>query len=291
LKRSYRAMSAAAPALVLFILLVSVGIAVGYPVIVRDVRGRSVVIKSAPRRIVSLAPSNTELLFALGLGNRVVGVTKSCEYPAAARKKHKVGDQIISVEKVIALKPDLVLAHAYLNDSSVRRLESLGRTVIAIDPKTYGQVISDILMIGRATGRNAQANALARRMRAARDKVAKRKTAGGRPRVLVVIQTSPLWVAGPRTFVDEMIRSAHGENVACDSRPGFNQFPVERAIARKPDAIIVDKGQGRFFQTSPVWRKTKAVREGRVYEMDFDLLVRPGPRLAEGLLELSEKLR
>ena len=278
-------------ALVLSMVLALVEVAAGYPVTVKDARGKSIIIRSAPRRIVSLAPGNTEILFALGLGNRVVGVTKFCDYPSAARKKAKVGDQVISVERVIALKPDLILAHAYLNNACIGQLEAAKKTVIAIDPKTYGQVMSDISMIGRATGRTARANAIVRKMRAARDKTLKRKRAGHRVRTLVVIDTSKLWAAGPATFVDEMIRYAHGENIAHDSRPGFNQFPVERAIARKPEAIIVDKGLGRFFWTSPVWRKTKVVRDGCVYEMDFDLLVRPGPRLAEGLVELSKKLR
>jgi len=289
LKRGVCVRSAGIVALLIFLL--SADAAAGYPVVVKDAKGRSVVIRSAPRRIVSLAPGNTEILFALGLGNRVVGVTKFCDYPAAARKKAKVGDQVISVEKVIALKPDLILAHAYLNDLYIGRLEAVGKTVIAIDPKTYGRVMSDISMIGRATGRTLQADAIVRKMRAARDKTLKRKTTGHRVRTLVVIDPSKLWAAGPATFVDEMVRWAHGENIAHDSRPGFNQFPVERAIARKPQAIIVDKGLGRFFRTSPVWRNTKVVRDGCVYEMDFDLLVRPGPRLAEGLLELSKKLR
>jgi iron complex transport system substrate-binding protein len=264
---------------------------VAYPVTVKDARGKSVVIRSAPRRIVSLTPNNTEILFALGLGDRVVGVNSWSNYPPAALKKAKVGDRIISVEKVVSLKPDLIVAHAVLNDSYIKQLETLHKTVIAIDPKTYGQVMSDITMLGRATGQTKQAAAIVKRMCAAVDKVRKR-TAGRRgPNVLVEIQPNPLWAAGPGTLVDEMLGYCHARNVAFDSKSGFNEYPVELAVSHKPDVIIAGKREGKFFLTSPLWRNATAVRNKRVYEMDFDLLVRPGPRLADGLLRLSEVLR
>jgi len=261
-----------------------------HPVSVKDVRGKTIVVRSTPRRIVSLAPNNTEILFALGLANRVVGVTSWCDYPPAARKKPRVGDRAINVEKVIALKPDLIVAHAKLNDAYIGRLESIGKTVIAIDPKTYKEVMSDILIIGRATGRDARATQVVRQMRSSLQKV-RRRPLDTRRNVLVVIQPSPLWAAGPKTLVDEMLGFVRAVNIAHDSQPGFNQFPVEKAIARRPDVLIVGKGEKRFFLDSPIWRDTKAVRDNRVYDMDFDLLVRPGPRLAEGLTKLAAVLR
>ena len=262
-----------------------------YPVTIKDARGKSIVIKSAPRRIVSLTPNNTEILFALGLGDRVVGVNSWSNYPPAALKKPKIGDRIVSVEKVVSLKPDLIVAHSVLNDSYIKQLETLHKTVIAIDPKTYGQVMSDITMLGRATGQTRQAATIAKRMRATVDKVRKR-TAGRRgPNVLVEIQPNPLWVAGRGTLVDEMLGYCHARNVAYDAKPGFNEYPVELAISHNPDVIIAGKKEGKFFLTSPVWVGVNAVRNKRVYEMDFDLLVRPGPRLADGLLKLSEILK
>jgi len=262
-----------------------------HSVTVKDARGKTVAIKSTPRRIVSLTPNNTEILFALGLGPRLVGVTAYCDYPPAAKKKPKIGDRTISVEKVVALKPDLILAHAVLNDDYIRRFEALGMTVIAIDSKTYGNVISDIAMIGRATGTTAQAAKVVRRMKAAVAKVKALKAPKKRLNVLVVVQPSPLWAAGPKTLVDEMLRYCGVANVASSAKPGFNQYPVESAVSRKPDVIIAGKGESKFFLTSPLWRGTAAVRNKRVYEMDFDLLVRPGPRLADGLLKLSDLLR
>ncbi|MDO8586561.1 MAG: ABC transporter substrate-binding protein [Armatimonadota bacterium] len=264
-----------------------------FPLTIKDARGKAIVIKSAPRRIVSLTPHNTEILFALGLGDRVVGVTAWCNYPPAAKKKPKIGDRIVNVERVLSLKPDLILAHANLNDNYIKQLETLRKTIIALDPKTYEQTMSDIALVGRATGSSEQAAAIVHGMRSAVKKVRGAKAAGPRPNVLVVVQPNPLWAAGPKTLADEMLHYCGAKNVAYDSKSGFNQYPVELAVSRQPDVIIVGTtgGQKEFFLTSPIWRSAKAVKQKRVYEMDFDLLVRPGPRLADGLLKLSRIVR
>ena len=104
---------------------------------------------------------------------------------------------------------------------------------------------------------------------------------------MVVIQAQPLWVAGPRTFVDEMIRAAHAKNIAWDARAGFGQFSTEVAVSRDPDVIVVRKGGAKEILDSPLWKRTSAVRNRGVHEMDMDLLVRPGPRLAQGIRDLA----
>lgn len=258
---------------------------------VRDARGKQVLIKAKPVRIVSLAPSNTEILYALGLAHRIAGVTRYCNYPPQAKSKPKIGDMTVNTEAVVALRPDLVLAHAFVNDAAVGRLERLGLTVFAIDPKTIPEVIRDIRTIGRITARPRTAETLAKKMEAAVSRV---KTArAGKPvrKVLVVVQSNPLWVAGPKTFVDEMIRLAHAKNVCYDARPGFVTFSKELAIGRNPDVIIVGlKSDASYFLSSPAWRNASAVRDKRVWVIDNDLLVRPGPRLSEGLKELAARL-
>lgn len=261
----------------------------GFPRTVMDGRGKQVRIAREPRRIVSLAPSNTEILFALGLGGRVVGVTTMCDYPPEAKNKPKIGDYRTSIEKVVSLKPDLIVAHANLNRAAVVHLEKLGKTVIAFDPKTLAQVCRDMQVIGCATGREDKAKELARRITSALSTV-RRGTAKARtkPKVMVVIQAQPLWVAGPATFVDEMIRAAQAANVARDARAGFSQFSTEVAVSRDPDVIIVRKGGANEILRSPLWKKTSAVRKNRLFEFDMDLLVRPGPRLAEGIRSLAK---
>ncbi len=240
-------------------------------------------------RIVSLTPSNTEILFALGLDKEIVGVTRYCDYPPAARKKAKIGDMKVSIEAVAALKPNLILAHSYMNDAAIPRLRQLGFRVVAVDPKTIDQVIQDIRKIGKITHRSRIAENIAANMKNAVNRI--RKSRLGKPvrKVLVAIQSNPLWVAGPGTFVNEMLQIANAENVAFDARPGFVTFSRELAISRNPDVIITGlKSDVDFFMNSPLWKNVNAVRNKRVYVIDNDMLLRPGPRLTNGLEQLAK---
>lgn len=270
--------------LLALILLPCAAGATKYPVTVKDCRGKAIRIAQEPKRIISIAPSNTEILFALGLEKQVVGVTKFCSYPAAAKKKTQIGDLKTSTERVISLKPDLVLAHGFLNDDAVRALEKHKITVAAFDPKTLDEVMRDIKTIGLITNREKQASKIVAGMSSTVSLI-KKKSAGikTKPKVLVAVQGSPLWAAGPKTFVDEMICLAGGANLASDAKPGFNQFSTEAAVWRKPDVIIyTTSSDGKVFSTG-LWAGTNAVKKKRVHAIDPDLLVRPGPRLTDGL--------
>lgn len=279
------------PAAVLLPLICAIPAQAGYPMRAADARGKTITIPSKPVRIVALTPNITEMLFALGLADRIVGVNSRSDYPAAAARKPRVGDMTISAEAVVALKPDLVLAHAYLNRDVIPRLEKLKLRVFALDPKTIGQVISDIRNMGRITARPATAEKLARDMEHAIASVKAARAKKPAKDVLVVIQSNPLWVAGPKTFVDEMLEIAHARSVANDARPGFVPFSRELAIKRNPDVIVVGvRSDVGYFLKSPEWRNTKAVKSGRVFFINNDLLVRPGPRLVAGLRELVAKL-
>ncbi|MCE5321773.1 cobalamin-binding protein [bacterium] len=270
------------------ILALSTAANANYPMKVKDARGKVVTIKAKPMRIVSIAPSNTEILYALGLEKRVVGVTKYCNYPPKAAKKKIVGDMNISAETVLALKPDLVIAHSYINAGVITRLEKLGLKVFAVDPKTLNQVMRDIRTIGKITGRPKTAESVVAKMKR---KIAQVKSSRAKQKpenVLVVIQANPLWAAGPKTFVDEMIGLAHAKNISHDGRPGFVTFSKELAISRNPDVIITGQKQDvHYFLTDPAWKQTSAAKHGRVFVIDNDLLVRPGPRLADGLSKLA----
>lgn len=260
-----------------------------YPLKVTDARGRSIVIRSKPMRVVSLAPSNTEILCAVGLRDRLVGVTRYCNYPSWVKDKPKIGDMTVSVEAVVALKPDLVVAHAQINESAIPKLEKLGITVFAVDPKTLSQVARDIRVIGRIVARPRTAERVAARLESQVEAIRSKPSSR---RALVVIQSQPFWVAGPRTFVDEMLKLAGARNIAYDARPGFTTFSKELAVSRDPEVIIVGlKSDVDYFRRDPAWRRTGAVKNGRVYVINHDLLVRAGPRLADGLRLLSQKLR
>ncbi len=263
-----------------------------FPLSVKDASGKNVTIHKAPRRIVSLAPSVTETLYALGLENRIVGVTKRCDYPSQASKKPKVGDFRTSIEAVVALKPDLVIGHAFLNRQSVTALEKLGLNVITFDPKTIKEVQNDILILGKITGTESEAELISKKISAAIKKSLKTTAKLKKPpKILVIIQAQPLWVAGPKTFVDEMIKAAHCKNIAYDAKPGFNLFSTEIAVSRAPDAIIIRQGGLEEIESNPLLKRTPAVKNKRVYELNMDLFVRPGPRLADGVAELARIAR
>lgn len=270
------------------ILLPCIAGATKYPVAIKDCRGKTVKIAREPKRIVSIAPSNTEILFALGLDKQIIGVTKFCNYPAAAKKKTQVGDLTTSLEKVVSLKPDLVLAHGFLNDEAIRSLEKHKIVVAAFDPKTLDETMRDIKTIGLITNRETQAAKIVTNMKSTIALVKKKSAViKTKPKVLVAVQGDPLWAAGPKTFIDEMIRLSGGTNLASDAKPGFNQFSTEAAVWRKPDIIIyTTAGDSKVFSRG-LWAGTSAAKKKRVYAIDPDLLVRPGPRLTDGLKAIA----
>ncbi len=249
-------------------------------------------VSGPPMRIVSLAPNVTEILFFLGLGDRIVGVTGQCNYPPEARKKHEIGDVSTSVERVIAARPDLVVAHAFLNREAIRSLRSLGVKVTAVNPKTLDQVAACLRTIGVACGNDRKAASLAAEMRDSVSKITKKYSAAAeRPKVLFAVQASPLWVAGPQTFVDEMIHKCGAFNVVNKAKPGFNLFSEEAAVAFNPDFIIVtDKPARDYFLRAAAWKNTNAVRGHRVVQVNPDLYLREGPRLVDGMRKLGEIL-
>jgi iron complex transport system substrate-binding protein len=265
-------------------ILIVISLVAGCAKTTRVKSGQATSVKSLPKRIVSLTPSNTEILFALGLENRIVGDTKYCDYPPEAVKKPKVGDMNVDMEKIISLEPDLVIANSVLNDEQIEKLKTLDVPVLATDPKTFSDVLSDIERIGKATGTKPQAERIVQGMKKTVEQSKKTRQNGKPTDVLVVVQTNPLWVAGPNTFVDEMIRFTNAKNIAFDAKPGFNTFSSEIAYSRDPEVIIVTRPEDKdYFMKNNIWKKTKAVRSNRVVVISADLIFRPGPRLAEGL--------
>jgi iron complex transport system substrate-binding protein len=265
--------------------------AFAYPISIKDARGKVVRIKSKPVRIISLAASITETLFALGLDKRIVGVTNYCNYPAQAKKKTNIGDLRMSDELIISLKPDLIFAVSSMNDNMIPKLERLGITVFALDPKTIEQAMNDIITIGKITDRQKTASEIEEGMKTKIESVKKLSAKKSNKKVLVVIQPNPLWAAGPKTFMDEMIKLVNAKNIAFDARAGFVPFSKELAIQRNPDIIILGSIQDmQYFIKSKDWRLTNAVKNKKVFIINSDLLVRPGPRIVDGLSKLAEKV-
>lgn len=262
------------------------------PVSVRDARGKVVTLPAPPKRILSIAPSNTEILYSLGLGPRIVGVTDFCDYPTQARQKPKVGGVVLNLEKIVALKPDLIVAKYDMQKANIAQLERLGQRVFAVNPATVSETLGSILAIGRVTGTTPRARRIVKGMqrelnRARRIAVRDRK----RPRVLTVIQKRPLIVAGPKTFMNDALWWAGAQNVAHDAKQPYPQFSLESAVARKPEVILLSAAKPQEFANDPAWRITPAVRNRRVYSPAYmGALERPGPRLASAVRQLAELL-
>ncbi|MEW6189241.1 MAG: cobalamin-binding protein [Actinomycetota bacterium] len=269
---------------------------VDFPITLEDDLSRKVVIEKEPKRIVSLAPSNTEILFALGLGDRIMGVTTYCDYPEEAKVKDKIGGfKSVNIEKVVSLKPDLVLATGGVQEPIVKELERLKITVFALDPKNLGDIISGIREVGRLTGKTEAAERIVKKMQSVmedvKEKVAELK--GKRPKVFYEVWNEPLMTAGPGTFMNDLIRLAGGENIAADAKTQYPQYSLEMLIERDPDVIIASKGSmgdpGKIEEREG-WENISAVKNGRVHVIDENLVVRPGPRIVQGLKEVAKAI-
>jgi len=270
-----------------------------FPLTLVDDAGREVHIPSPPQRIVSLAPSNTEILFALGLGDKVVGVDDFSDYPPEVKdipKERRVGGMELNFELIVSLKPDLVVAAGITSPDQIRKLEELGLTVLALGtPKDIEGVMEDIELVGKATGAEEAARRLRQQMeqrvREVEEKVASAKT---RPLVFFELDaTDPAkpYTPGPGSFIDVLIRMAGGENVAAEAKTEWAQLSIEEIVARNPDIIILgDANWGvtpEAVKERPGWEALKAVREGAIYPIDDNLVSRPGPRIVEGLEALA----
>jgi iron complex transport system substrate-binding protein len=261
-----------------------------------DGLGRSVSVAPDPRRIISLAPNLTEILFALGLGDRVAGVTSYCDYPEEARAKEKIGDtRTPNLEKIISLKPDLVVVSTSSQlENLTRRLDQLAVPVYVTNPRTVREVAASIRNLGEVTGTSERGARLAAEMETRISAVEQRVAGLPRPRVLYVLQTGPLITAGRNTFINDLVNIAGGKSISGDEAADYPQFSRETAIARAPEIIVAPRSHGaELVKESDLRRdlaETPAIRSNRIVWVTPDLVDRPGPRIVEGLGQLAEGL-
>ena len=231
------------------------------------------------------------MLFALGLGKSVVGDTVYCNYPLAALKVAKIGDVNTSYEKVLALRPDLIVADAVANSRAVTRLKQLRQPVLAVRPTSLSGVEDSLRQIGARTGTGSQAALVVAGMERKAQAASFLETRDGhpKPRVLIVVQTAPLWTAGNGSFLDDLVTRAGGINIG-HRVPGYGAFSKELILAGPPDVVLGDSSVQAAVRTDPFLRRLAAVRRDSVYILPADLTSRPGPRLADGLLLLAKML-
>ncbi len=254
-----------------------------------------------PRRIVSLAPNLTEILFALGLGGNVVGLTQDSDYPPAALDKPRVGTfWQPSIEAVIATRPDLVVTLALAQQKELaRRLTRMGYNCLTVDIERTGGLFPAIAAIGAAAGAQRQAEELSGRIQTEIRRLQALTAGTPRVKVLWVVQREPLRVAGRDTFINEMIELAGGENAIGTTLHKYPPIGAEQVIAVAPEVIIEPvMGQGPIGrqrdQTLSYWSRyatVPAVANQRVYVVDGDVVSRLGPRLPAGIEVLAKCLR
>jgi iron complex transport system substrate-binding protein len=260
---------------------------------ITDDLGRSILIESIPDRIVSLAPSNTEILFALGLGDKVAGVTDYCNYPDEAKEKPSIGGfSTVNIEAVVALEPDLILATERHSKTVIPALENLGYTVVALSPETLDEVIESIDFVGEITGTQKEASQLTGNLQKRIDTV-KNKTAAieqdEKPRVLYLTWHDPLMTAGTGTLANNVLTTAGGINIAGDIS-GDTAISLETVIDRNPQTIVASVGMGsgedlpwQYVQTEERLKITDALKNEQVYKINGDLIHRAGPRCVDAL--------
>ena len=252
-----------------------------------DDLGRLVAINGTPQRIVSMAPSNTEILFALGLGGKVVGVTDWCDYPPEALDKEKIGAyDTPDIEKIRALNPDLILVAYGTSIDVINTLEGLGLTVFGIKSVDLDDVLNDIRTVGNITAKKVEANTLTSEMavdiQAVTDQTEELEQ---RPRVFYIVwggEGSALWTAGSGTFIHELIEKGGGVNI-CQNITGYMTVSIEEVVARNPEVIITSELSYDWAMNATELASTNATQSGKIYTCDDNLVQRPGPRLVKGL--------
>ncbi|PZN13432.1 MAG: cobalamin-binding protein, partial [Bacillota bacterium] len=269
-----------------------------YPLSVSDDAGRQVTIQKRPERIVSLAPSNTEILFAIGAGDRVVGVDSFSDYPAEASSLPKVGGVTdTNFEQIVALDPDLALAIGGAEEQ-VQRLEELGIPTVVIQPATLEDVLERIELIGRIVDAQEGAARVVRDMRNRIDAVRSRVAdipEEKRIRVFYEVWHDPLMTVGPGGFIHDVIEAAGGVNIAADAGSPWPEISLETVVDKDPQVIIVPASLKSSYEELRAgkrkgWEGITAVREGRIYSIDDNIISRPGPRLVEGLEQIARWL-
>jgi len=263
--------------------------------VITDDAGRRVNLPATVDRVISLAPNLTEIVFAVGAGDRLVGRTSYCDYPPEAKAVAEVGDTLHpSLERIISLKPQLVLiSTASQLEVFTQQLQNQNIAVFVTDPHDLEGVFRSIDQVGQILGHEEQAKLLVQKLRDRTNAVEQAVKQKQPVRVFYQLSAEPLYTAGRDAFVTDLMRRAGAISVTAEVPGAWPKYSNESALAAKPEAIILPTGGSMGTGNSTVaeaLRQSPAVREGRVYKINDDHLVRPGPRAIDGLEEMARAL-
>ena len=257
---------------------------------------RKLYLAKPPKRIVSLAPSITEILFAIGLDEEIVGVTDFCNYPPAALAKPKVAYSHPNLEALIALEPQLVLAPpSFLRADLLAKLEQLKIPTFVLESKTVEGIFGHIQLLGRMVGRAQEANAYTAALRKQVATLTKKVEGESRPTLLYVLNSEPLITVGPGSFIHHLIELAGGRNAAERANSPYPRLTMEEVLTQNPEILLFPIGEYEGIPQAEQdrwkrWNTLRAVQEGKLFQVQSDLLNRPGPRVIEGLRYLVKLL-
>jgi iron complex transport system substrate-binding protein len=257
-----------------------------FPVTVADFQNRSVTVPKRPERIVSIGPSITEFLLALGAGPRVIGADDFSDEPAAARSLERVGGIKVNFEKVVSLKPDLVLSVKF-SDGTIEKLAGAGLLVLVVDPQTAGDVARTATLLGRAVG--ADGERLAREIQTRVDDVrSKTSSAAAKPRIYHEIDASDptkIFTVGPGSYIHDLIELAGGQNIAARATSAYPQLSAEEILRSDPEIIVLAaadySARPEQVAARTGWSQISAVKNKRILTIAPNLINRPGPRIGE----------
>ncbi len=266
-----------------------------YPVTVTDNAGNSVTIEKEPQKIVSLSPATTEILFALDQGDKVVGRTKYCDYPEAALAVTDIGSfNSPTLEKIIELAPDIVVASDFVSDDIKQQLEATGAKVITFNAADIDGVLANIVQAGEVTNANDKAKEIVEKMAADREVlIEKAKTA--KTQKSVFFDIGKFYTAGPGSTLDSMLTDLNAVNIAADGAEQWPQLSTEEIIADNPDVYISLYTKPEDVKATPGFDKINAIINDQLVYFEYltpesDMIQRPGPRIIEGMALIAESI-
>lgn len=252
--------------------------------------------KDRYERIVSTSPAATEILYALGLEDKVIGVTTYCNYPFRAKEKPKIGGYLnYNLELIVHSTPDLVLASSTATERNLKKLKDMGIRVVLLNPRNIDEILKNISLIGNLTGAKKEAEKL---IKGINERINKVKDGAAnltkKLKVMYIFWYRPLTSVGKETFANDVIEIAGGENIYSDLKVQYPRVSLESILERNPDIIITSAGMGNGgdlnYETiinDHRLKNVNAVKNGRVYKIDGDLIDRPGPRIVDGLEQFA----